>query len=458
MPRITLLTVGAFIVPLLLHAQEIVSPWPVAEALRMESRSRGVLRMPELEGVAQALKKQHPSFPTFADSAVHAWIERWTTVERDAFRGMLALWQEQRPFIESQLRAADLPQELALLPLALSGMDPLHHTLSGAGIWALPHAVAVRYGLRVNDVNDSRHQPVLSTFAAIKHLSAVSKEFAAPDLRALAMACGPANAVRAQQRSAGETSLAALYPHVDPLDRSILPRWMAALYLVDHVAALGLKPLILAPLPPTDTCRTSRLLSKVLLVSALPIEPSLLAWLVPTVVGRTVPAGTQIILPHGLCERLKVITDSLNSAVISAPIASTPLEDEAEERTPDGRETIYHRVVAGDVLGRIAERYGVTLSEVRRWNDIKGEQIDVGEVLTLHVTPAVKRKVERNEEKPVAQTAPNDQDFTWYTVRRGDSLYGIARRHAGVSADSLMRFNRIGPDIRPGQRIKIPAR
>lgn len=455
MSRIALLTVGTFLVPLLLHAQEEIQlPWPVAEALRMEARSPGVLRMPELEGVERALKRQHPSFPTFADSAVHGWIERWTTLERDAFRGMLALWKEQRPFMAAQLLAADLPLELALLPFALSGMDPLHRNLRGAGIWALPHAVAVKHGVRINDHYDGRHQLVLSTFAATKHLSEVARTFTTPDMQALAMACGPANAVRAKQRCDGETSLSALYHYVDPMERSIVPRWMAALYLVDQEAALDMQPLVLAPLPPTDTCRTSRPLQRSDLVRSLMITPALFAWLAPTSVGRTVPTGIQLILPAGLCERLKVITDSLNSAMISAPQASTPLEAEAEERTPDGRETLYHRVVAGDVLGRIAERYGVTLDELRRWNEIKGDRIDVGDILTLHGSPALNS---RDVEHRTSANGAGDE-YTWYTVRRGDSLYAIAKRHVGLSAESLMRYNKIGPDIRPGQRIKIPSR
>jgi membrane-bound lytic murein transglycosylase D len=457
MPHLKLLTLGAYIVPLLLNAQqEPILPWPVAEALRTEARSPGVLRIPELEGVAEALKKQHPSFPTFADSAVHTWIERWTTVERNAFRGMLALWQKERPFIEAQLSVACLPRELALLPVALSGMDPLYHELRGAGIWSLPHAVAVKYGLHVSDQVDSRHQLVLSTYAAIGQFTALAKEFTAPDIQALAMACGPANAVRAQQRVPQATGLKDLYRQVEQADREIVPRWMAALYLLDHLAVLGMKPLVLAPLPPTDTCRTLRALPLAPLTRSLPVDPALFAWLAPTVVGRTIPAGTQLTLPKGLCQRLAIVTDSLQIQVINAAPSIVPEEEEGDERTPDGRQIIYHRVVSGDVLGRIAQRYGVTMSELRRWNDIKGDQIDVGEVLTLHITQNVKRREDRSEEAPVRTTT--SQGDTWYTVKRGDSLYSIAKRLPGISADNLMRYNKIGPDIRPGQRIKIPAR
>ena len=68
---------------------------------------------------------------------------------------------------------------------------------------------------------------------------------------------------------------------------------------------------------------------------------------------------------------------------------------------------------------------------------------------------------EANEvpEAPAPAPAPEgakEGAFTWYTVRSGDSLYLIAKRHPGVSSEQLMKFNGIGADIRPGQRIKIP--
>jgi membrane-bound lytic murein transglycosylase D len=82
------------------------------------------------------------------------------------------------------------------------------------------------------------------------------------------------------------------------------------------------------------------------------------------------------------------------------------------------------------------------------------------------VTPAKRSRFEDQEEadeKPEAQAptpapdAAKEAAFTWYTVRSGDSLYLIAKRHPGVSSEQLMKFNGIGPDIRPGQKIKIPA-
>jgi membrane-bound lytic murein transglycosylase D len=48
--------------------------------------------------------------------------------------------------------------------------------------------------------------------------------------------------------------------------------------------------------------------------------------------------------------------------------------------------------------------------------------------------------------------------YTVYTVKRGDTLYDIAARYPGVSAQDIMKYNGISSKIRIGQKIKIPNR
>ncbi|HRO99702.1 MAG TPA: LysM peptidoglycan-binding domain-containing protein, partial [Flavobacteriales bacterium] len=108
----------------------------------------------------------------------------------------------------------------------------------------------------------------------------------------------------------------------------------------------------------------------------------------------------------------------------------------------------------------IGERFGVRVSEIKHWNKLRNDHIDVGELLKLYVTPARRARYEgENDGPPVTNEAPDapSATFTWYTVRKGDSLYAIAKRHPGVSPEDLMRYNGISDGIRPGQRIKIPA-
>ncbi|MGM9766905.1 MAG: LysM peptidoglycan-binding domain-containing protein, partial [Candidatus Cryptobacteroides sp.] len=58
---------------------------------------------------------------------------------------------------------------------------------------------------------------------------------------------------------------------------------------------------------------------------------------------------------------------------------------------------------------------------------------------------------------PPADSAP-EGSYVIYTVKSGDTLYGIAQSYPGVSADDIMKFNGIGTDIRPGMKLKIPKK
>jgi membrane-bound lytic murein transglycosylase D len=97
------------------------------------------------------------------------------------------------------------------------------------------------------------------------------------------------------------------------------------------------------------------------------------------------------------------------------------------------------------------------VSEIKAWNDLRSDRIDAGDQLLLYA---------RSTDTPspeVRGTAPSNtsgtqgqEEFVWYTVRKGDSLYAIAKRHPGVDANDLMRINGISDGLRPGQRIKIP--
>jgi membrane-bound lytic murein transglycosylase D len=194
----------------------------------------------------------------------------------------------------------------------------------------------------------------------------------------------------------------------------------------------------------------------------LELPPAQLRWMNPVLCGTQVPAYHSLLLPMGGRQRFEVLMDTLMRMEERERLHVEQLTAGTEEvqRLADGREATYHRVRPGDQLGRIASRYGVRLSELRAWNQLKGDHIEVGELLTIYVTAAARERNEGTTGDDSADTAPTaptkEPAFTWYTVRRGDSLYSIAKRHRGISADDLMRLNNLGPNIKAGQRIKIP--
>ncbi len=104
---------------------------------------------------------------------------------------------------------------------------------------------------------------------------------------------------------------------------------------------------------------------------------------------------------------------------------------------------VAHKVRPRESLWTIAERYDVTVADLKAWNKTlldNGNQIQVGQRLTVYVG---------SEPVPVAKK---------YTVRRGDSLSGIANRH-GVTVRDLAAANGITSEstIYPGMELAIPG-
>jgi len=458
------------------QVDSLLATWPVRECLTGPGgrHDPGVVPAVRSEHILTGLQRAAPGLPLFVDSAVTRWADLYGEPRREHFRALLGMAGIHFPMIERELARHGLPQELKHLPMALSAMNPLALSADGgAGLWMLDMPVALRHGLVVDATVDERHDPARSTVAAMHRLKELHALHGTWPGAVMAFAAGPANLERARQRGGGATEPRTLYPHFGRERRDILPLLMAFTYLTTNAVALGIDPLPIG-LAAADTVRHDSTLSLRGIAEALGMPASRMRSLNPALVGRDVPAGTPIMVPYGQGGRFhqKVHLIAAKPPPPERRPAVSAASGDPAPRLTDGREAITYRIVAGDCLGCIADRFGVGITELRKWNDLRGDQIDVGNTLTLYVPPKERVKYEGDtldREAPVQRTdtvrAPpkpppaNDPfGFTWYTVKPGDSLYNIAKDLPGVSAEDLMEFNGISANIRPGQRIKVPKK
>ena len=105
-----------------------------------------------------------------------------------------------------------------------------------------------------------------------------------------------------------------------------------------------------------------------------------------------------------------------------------------------------YTIRAGDTLSRIASRYKVSVSELRRANGLTSSRIHPGNTLMVPGS------------ETVTATGGGSPSVSTYRVRKGDTLYDIAR-HFGVSVGELRRLNGLSTSrIYPGDVLKIPKR
>ena len=120
-------------------------------------------------------------------------------------------------------------------------------------------------------------------------------------------------------------------------------------------------------------------------------------------------------------------------------------------------ERIVHRVKSGEYLGKIASKYGTTTAKIKKWNNLKSDNIREGQRLIIYRSgKAPAATTSKPASSPAVSSVPADADYTIYTVQSGESMYLIAKKFPGVSAQNIMDFNGIGSNIKPGMKIKIP--
>jgi membrane-bound lytic murein transglycosylase D len=128
-----------------------------------------------------------------------------------------------------------------------------------------------------------------------------------------------------------------------------------------------------------------------------------------------------------------------------------------------GRQKIVYRVRSGDVLGTIARKYHVRISDLKSWNRINGTLIHIGQRLNIWVLPTYTEKTKQLYTVDLPEAVKNEDkvvsgDGHIYKVRSGDSLWSISKEN-NTTIEKLKTANKLGTNtIKPGQSLLIPLK
>jgi membrane-bound lytic murein transglycosylase D len=346
--------------------------------------------------------------------------------------------------IVTEIEARKLPLELALLPVVESAFNPVAYSRARAsGLWQFIPATGRRYGLKQNWYYDGRRDVLAATTAALDYLEFLAAEFDGDWLLAVAAYnTGEANVARAIRRNLAAGKPTDFFSLKLPREtRAYVPKLLAMRRLVQDPAAHGLA---FAPIPNKPyfvkvdvggqiDLHVASELAELPKEELLLLNPAFNHWV-------TDPDG-----PHHLLVPLD------REARFTEGVAALPPEERVR--------VVYHRVRRGDTLGGIADKYGVSVGAIRTANKIRGTLIHPGQDLLITAAPrGASAAVVARAEEEVEESAPVRRSGGKHVVRRGETLWSIARTH-GVSMDYLADSNglRRNGTLSIGQVLSIPG-
>lgn len=348
-----------------------------------------------------------------------------------ALRGLLLRAGPYLHYILNEVEAAGLPTELALLPAVESGFRAHAYSPDGAaGLWQFMPATGRMLGLDQDWWHDKRRSVEASTTAALRYLASLNDRFEGDWLHALAAYNAGAGKVGSAIRRASRRNDPTDFWSLDlpgETDRYV-PRLLALAAIVAHpdAHAVDLPAIQDAPYFATVDTGGQIDLNVAAQLAGIPVEDLL------RLNGGHKRWATRPDGPHQLLLALDKVEQ------FQQGLAVLPEDQRLRWQR--------HRIVRGDSLNKIARHYGVTVKAIRQSNKLKSARIRAGKDLLIPLSESV----------TVASASSNQQarQRLKYRVRKGDSLYTIARRFE-VSIRDLKRWNHVGRYIQPGERLTV---
>ena len=316
-------------------------------------------------------------------------IEAYTTRLRNKVSFILAAANFYMPLFEEALDTYDLPLELKYLPIIESALNPTALSRQRAsGLWQFMLRTGKIYGLENNSLVDERRDPIKSTWAAARYLKDLYNIYKDWNLVLAAYNCGPGNVNKAIRRAGGTTDYWEIYPFLPKETRGYVPGFIAANYVMHYYCEHGICPLE-TQLPATsDTIHIHKDLNLNQVAGVCNIDIEQLRSLNPQYKKDIVPGNSKpyvLRLPNNTANQFIELQDSIYAYKANQYLGKRKTVAVKETATGKGnsKNATYHKIRRGDTLGGIAARYGTTVSQLRKLNNIKGNNITAGKTIRI---------------------------------------------------------------------------
>jgi membrane-bound lytic murein transglycosylase D len=403
-----------------------------------------LVELPE-EAAGEAKERSFPDgipdvsfdLPVEYNDTVASFIEAFTTRRAHIIGAGLERSTRYLPMMRRIFKEEGVPLDLCYLPLIESAYRSRARSRASAmGLWQFMRGTGRMYDLDITWWRDKRLDPELSTRAAAQHLRDLYDRFGDWYLVLAAYNAGGGRVNRAIRRGRTKDFWEMRRRRLLPREtRGYIPAFLAGLYIAKDPEAYGFSNLNYMPPLEKDWVEVDFALDLEKLAERMEVPLETLVIYNPSLIRDMTPHNekTEIAVPKGRGDEVREI------------LASLP---------PEQRQRwVEYRLQRGDTLGRLAQRYGTTVRALQDANSIRNpRRLRIGQKLMIpvggtqaHSRTASTPNPERLDNRKIA-----------YRIKRGDTLYHLARRYQ-TTIPSIMELN---PDLSPvnlrlGQEIRI---
>lgn len=426
-------------------------------------------------------------------------IKSFLKNRKKSFGRLMAISEYYFPMFEEALAKQNVPLEIKYLAIVESALNPKAVSRMGAtGLWQFMYQTGKQYNLKIDSYVDERSDPLRSSDAAAQYMSKMYEIFGDWDLVLASYNSGPGNVAKAIRRSGGQQNYWNIRKNLPKETQGYVPAFLATMYIYEYHKEHGIKAeRAIVQHFATDTILIKKQMSFKQISDLLDVPLAELQLLNPSYKMNVIPYyGDEhhfLRLPKDKISVFASNEDKIYAYVQrELDFREKPFQVQKAIVVNDSMSTIqritlpktkYYIVKRGDNLSEIANKYSVTVSDIKKWNKLKGSTVASGKSLKIVTNEAVvqtKTKelktsiipLEAKDKQQVASTeskVSKDENgsknikidtlstsvASYYTVQKGDNLSSIANKN-NVTVAEIKEWNHlVSSSIQLGMSLQV---
>ncbi|REG92220.1 LysM peptidoglycan-binding domain-containing protein [Flavobacterium aquicola] len=394
-------------------------------------------------------------------------IKSFLKNRKKAFASQMAVAEYYFPIFEEALAKQNIPLEIKYLAVVESALNPKAISRVGAtGLWQFMYNTGKQYNLNIDSYVDERSDPLKASAAAAQYMTNMFTIFNDWNLVLASYNSGPGNVNKAIRRSGGQQNFWDIKKHLPLETQGYVPAFLATMYIYEYHKEHGIIPKkALVRHFATDTVMVKKEMSFAQISNLLDIPVEQLEALNPSYKRNVIPCYSDknhyLTLPS-----CKVGVFTSNEDKIYAYVAYEKEKNNQNKRTVFKKDSTviasnsrvkYYKVKRGDNLSEIAKNNNVAVSDLKKWNHIKGNAVASGKSLKIiieknadtgaaFVSNQEKSKtiIVKDNTSVAAAESKNTIDkkdtlvantANTYIVQKGDNLNTIAKKNNTTVAE-----------------------